>query len=106
MAPQFGGDPISDNAVGVIAILSIFVFFPVAIALGRFIWRRGSMPESRPVQSDETARRLIEMQHSIDAMAVEIERISEGQRFVTKVLSERPSGALPAGTEPKPAKRA
>ena len=32
---------------------------------------------------------MIQMQRSIDAMALEIERISEGQRFVTKVLTER-----------------
>jgi hypothetical protein len=34
------------------------------------------------------------MQQSIDAMAVEIERISEGQRFVTKLLSERPKDRI------------
>lgn len=34
--------------------------------------------------------RLIEMQQSLDAMAIEVERISEGQRFATKLLSERP----------------
>lgn len=46
------------------------------------------------------------MQHSIDAMSVEIERISEGQRFVTKLLSERPTGAaLPAGDGAKGAKQ-
>ena len=33
--------------------------------------------------------RLSEMQQSIDAVAVEIERISEGQRFTTKLLAER-----------------
>jgi hypothetical protein len=31
------------------------------------------------------------MQQSIDAMAVEIERISEGQRFVTRLLGEKAS---------------
>ena len=33
--------------------------------------------------------RLSEMQQSIDAVAVEVERISEGQRFTTKLLTER-----------------
>ena len=33
--------------------------------------------------------RLSQIEHSIDAMAVEVERISEGQRFTTKLLSER-----------------
>ena len=33
--------------------------------------------------------RLSEMQQSLDAVAVEVERISEGQRFATKLLAER-----------------
>ena len=33
--------------------------------------------------------RLSEMQQSLDAVAIEVERISEGQRFATKLLSER-----------------
>ena len=33
--------------------------------------------------------RLSEMQQSLDAVAVEVERISEGQRFATKLLTER-----------------
>jgi hypothetical protein len=32
---------------------------------------------------------LSEIQQSIDAVAVEVERISEGQRFTTKLLAER-----------------
>lgn len=37
--------------------------------------------------------RLERIEQAIDAMAVEIERISESQRFVTRVLSERPAEA-------------
>lgn len=33
--------------------------------------------------------RLSEMQQSLDAVAIEVERISEGQRFTTKLLAER-----------------
>src|SRR5690349_10062431 len=33
--------------------------------------------------------RLSDMQQSLDAVAVEVERISEAQRFATKLLSER-----------------
>jgi hypothetical protein len=29
------------------------------------------------------------MQQSLDAVAIEVERISEGQRFTTKLLAER-----------------
>ncbi|MFL5612718.1 MAG: hypothetical protein ACJ796_03570 [Gemmatimonadaceae bacterium] len=37
--------------------------------------------------------RLTEMQQSLDAVAIEVERISEGQRFATKLLAERGSNA-------------
>ncbi len=94
-------DPISENTVGVIAIISIFVLFPMAIAVARLIWRRASGPPARnTVHDGDTSRRLIEMQQSLDAMAVEIERISEGQRFVTKLMSERPVGVLASGDAP------
>ena len=66
---------------------------PIAIALARLIWRRTSEPRSASSSKvDDTAvRRLAELQQSMDAMAVEIERIAEGQRFVTKLMSERPA---------------
>ena len=87
-------DPISDNTVGIIAIISIFVLFPIAISLARLIWRRASGPDQRPAISDDASRRLVEMQQSLDSMALEIERISEGQRFVTKLMSGRPVADL------------
>jgi hypothetical protein len=67
---------------------------PIARALARKI-DRGS---AGPAVPSEVAARLERMEHAIDAMAVEIERISEGQRFTTKLLSERPreQAGLPA----------
>lgn len=38
---------------------------------------------------------------AIDAIAVEVERISEGQRFTTRLLSERREGILPGSTPPR-----
>jgi hypothetical protein len=38
------------------------------------------------------------MEQAMDAIAIEIERVSEGQRFVTRLLSEQRGGvALGAG---------
>jgi hypothetical protein len=36
----------------------------------------------------ESAGRLERIEQAVEAMAIEIERVSEGQRFVTKLLSE------------------
>jgi len=33
--------------------------------------------------------RIADIQQSVDAVAIEVERISEGQRFATKLLAER-----------------
>ena len=33
--------------------------------------------------------RLARIEQAVDAMSVEVERVSEGQRFATKVLAER-----------------
>lgn len=42
--------------------------------------------------------RLTRMEQSIEAIAVEMERVGEGQRFVTKLLAER-APALPQSRE-------
>jgi len=39
--------------------------------------------------SPEVLARLERMEQAIDSIAVEVERISEGQRFTTKLLAER-----------------
>src|SRR5262245_57244590 len=84
-----------EGVIAIVAIVSIFVLFPMAIAFARVIWRRASEP-SRPrsTESDphHLQRRLDQIQTSIEAMAIEIERISEGQRFVTKLMSDRGQG--------------
>ena len=54
---------------------------------------------NRPKARDETPsplyeQRLDQLQQSVDAIAVEVERIAEAQRFSAKLLSER--GETPA----------
>jgi hypothetical protein len=50
----------------------------------------------RPQVAPEVMSRLERMEQAIDSIAVEVERISEGQRFTTKLLSEvKDARALP-----------
>jgi hypothetical protein len=49
--------------------------------------RREAVPPAGGMQRVEA--RLAEIQQAVDSVAVEIERISEGQRFTTRLLSER-----------------
>jgi hypothetical protein len=45
--------------------------------------------ERKAAPGELSEERLERIEHSLDAIALEVERISEGQRFTTKLLSER-----------------
>jgi hypothetical protein len=49
-----------------------------------------------PQIPSEVAARLERMEQAIDSVALEVERISEGQRFTTKLLSEGKNVGPPA----------
>jgi hypothetical protein len=90
--------PAQETAIAITAIVSIFVLAPLTIALARIIWKRASEPaRPRQLESDQLQRRLDQLQNSVEAMAIEVERISEGQRFVTKILSDKDRPALGGG---------
>ena len=47
--------------------------------------------------------RLARVEHAVDAIAVEVERIGEGQRYVTAVLAEHsPPARVPEGRAAAP----
>ncbi len=69
---------------GVVMVLGL----PLVIVYARKLWMRDSSSHGG-VSSPDTDQRLERIEHAIDAMAVEVERISEGQRFVTKLLADR-----------------
>jgi hypothetical protein len=68
-------------------VLTIFVLCPLAIAAARLLWKRATNPP--PAIDKETSERLRRLEAGVDAIAIEVERISEGQRFVTRLMSER-----------------
>lgn len=72
-----------------------FVMMPIAIAYSRRLWKRGAVPTSNEVPAELTDR-LSRMEQAIDAVAVELERVGEGQRYVTRVFTEQ-QRALGAG---------
>lgn len=83
-APQ--GDEFPDGVFvggGSVLFASVIFFF-----FARRFWRRRSRVEPQPALGNESALRLQRLEQGMDAIAVEIERISEGQRFVTKLLSD------------------
>lgn len=57
--------------------------------IGLVTWRafsRGARAASLPQRDYD--ERFAQLQQSVDAIAVEVERIAEGQRFSTKLLSD------------------
>ena len=87
---------IADNIVPLTGMLSTFFLLPIAIAFARLLWKRGTAASARPALPDQAVvSRLEQLQTSMDTMAVEVERISENQRYVTKLLGEKERAALP-----------
>ncbi len=66
------------------------VAFPLVRAFARRIEGKSPAPAALP---PDVVSRLERIERAVESVAVEVERISEGQRFVTKVLSDR--GELP-----------
>lgn len=69
--------------------------------LSMFLWRMATRRAERKfgkarVASGE-AEGVKELRHAVEAIAVEVERISEGQRFVTALLSEKAKPGLAEG---------
>jgi hypothetical protein len=79
-------------------VFMLAVLMPISIAFARRIWRRGSSPRQA---EDVVSPRLDRLENAVDAIAIEIERISEGQRFVTKVMTERPTPRANAAPAPE-----
>ena len=76
-----------------------FVMFPMAIAWSRRLWKRAAVAVSTEMPGELTDR-LGRMEQAIDAVAVELERVGEGQRYVTKVFSESQRALGAAAAEP------
>ena len=69
-----------------ITIAAIIIGLPLMRAFARRI-ERGT-PIAAPIPA-EVRDQLQQIAQSVDAIAIEVERISEGQRFTTKMLADR-----------------
>lgn len=90
--------PFSSGQLTAISIVgTVGVLMPLAIAAARAILIRARQPKLTP-EILEATRRMERMEQAIDTVAVEVERISEGQRFVTQLMAakQKDAEALPA----------
>jgi hypothetical protein len=90
--------------VAIVVPLGFFTMVAVIVVgspLARAFARKMDRKSVQPAVPVELQQRLEHMEQAIDSIAVEVERISEGQRFTTKLLSEgRPGEArqVPSST--------
>jgi hypothetical protein len=85
-------------ALGFFATLTYIVR---VITLGAVSYRRQNVAASNGLVVDED--RMARLEQAVEAIALEVERISEGQRFTTKLLAERGSAdRLPVAPTSEP----
>jgi hypothetical protein len=87
-----------DMAMGFFfTVVAIIIGLPIARAFARRMDRKAVVPQVPA----EVTQQLNHLAQAVDAIALEVERISEGQRFTTRILSEQREGAqhaLPTGS--------
>jgi hypothetical protein len=88
-APNGGSDFEEGMAAGGFSVLLLSTAF---FLVSRRRWKRRSRAV-QPQLGSEASQRLERLEQGMEAIAIEIERVSEGQRFVTKLLSARDSAA-------------
>jgi hypothetical protein len=86
----------------VVIVPTVFLI-PSAVVFARMWFKhREKMAQLDAPRAGMTAdleARLARIEHAMDAMAIEMERVGEGQRFLTKVLSDPSRPKLPAASE-------
>jgi hypothetical protein len=82
-----------------VIVVPSMIFIPSAVIFAR-MWFKHKEKMATLAGPSEQVRdlesRLERIEHAIDAMAIEMERVGEGQRFVTKLLADG-SSANPRG---------
>jgi hypothetical protein len=81
-----------------LGVLTFIVVLPLTIAFARRIWRRGAQVVS--TIPSEIYDRFNRIDQAIDSIAVEVERIGEGQRFLTRVVADQQKAIAAGAAEP------
>ncbi len=76
----------------VMGVLGTFIAAMVGLFVAsRFVLQRSKPRPMMPVDDERFAR----LEQAVDTMAIEIERMTEAQRFTAKLLNDRASAILP-----------
>ena len=82
-----------ETALGLMGLLAAIVILgPFARMFARRLERRAELMPAGGGNAGELRGQLVELQQSVDAMSLEVERISESQRFQTKLMVGQTTG--------------
>lgn len=77
------------SEVAIIAIIFGTSSGVVITAIKAWMSRQEAKDRARTIAPSGMEDRLQRIEQAVDAISVEVERVSEGQRFTTRLLSER-----------------
>jgi hypothetical protein len=80
---------VDEDIVVPIAFFVTAIILSIGIPLVRAMIRRWDRATTIPAAQPDTTARLERIEQAIDAMSIEVERIAEGQRFVTRLMTDR-----------------
>ncbi len=83
-----------------LAGMATAIILAIGLPVARAYSRRVDADSKNPRVPPEVSNRLERMEQAIEAVAIEVERISEGQRFTTKLLSEARNPAIAPAPSP------
>ena len=86
-APMIPPQAVDISIAFFITCAVIVVGWPISRALGRRYEKRGTAPLLDASVADQLQR----IEQAVEAVAIEVERISEGQRFLTRIQEKSPS---------------
>lgn len=94
--PPRDGPP--EEAFVIFAVFLSLSMLLLAVSWARRLWKKANVlvaPVPQVLQE-----RIARIEQSVDAIAIEVERQGEGQRFLTKVLSESPRAIGQGAAQP------
>lgn len=94
LPPDFPGIPaeaVEITKFFFVTIIVIALGIPIIRALSRRFLERPQPPVALP---PEVAKRLERIEQAVDSIAIEVERVAEGQRYTTRLMTEV-RGVLP-----------
>jgi hypothetical protein len=89
-----------------VAVVATVTWGGVALVLGLYLikaWiRRGELRNAPGALPHDVSQRLARIEAAVDSIAIEVERVSEGQRFLTKLQADKVGISAGGAKAPEP----